>query len=193
MADTTRPSATPQTPAATSSLYLFLRQSHRSGGQHEAISHSTNTSCYFILLSLSAAVAPEWRTPRGHQPLHKHQLLRHPFIHFCGSRAGVAGTTRPSATPQTPAVVTSSFYLFLRQSRRSGGHHEAISHSTNTSCYFILLSLSAAVAPEWRTPRGHQPLHKNQLTYDGFNHAQTVTKTGNVQMLGLKICIFFAL
>jgi len=132
VADSTRSSASPQTPAVTLSFHPFLRRSRRSGGHHEAISLSTNTSCYVILLSISVAVASEWRiprghqprhkhqllchllstsavvasewwTPRGHQPLPKHQLLPHPFIHFCGSRAGVAGTMRPPVTPQTPA------------------------------------------------------------------------------------------
>jgi len=128
-------------------------------------SHQTSiTVCltcnYVTLLSISAALVSEWRTPHGHRPLYKHQLLSHHFFHVCGSRVVVADTTRPSVSPETPAV-TSSFYLFLRQSHRSGGHHEAISHSTNTSCYFILISLSAAVAPEWRATRGHQPLHKH--------------------------------
>jgi hypothetical protein len=52
----------------------------------------------------------------------------------------MAGTTWPSATPQTPAV-TSSCYLFLRQSRRSVRHHEAISHSTNTRSHMTVLNM----------------------------------------------------
>lgn len=127
MADTTRPSATPQTPAVTSSFF-----------------------------SISAAVAPEWRAPRGHQPLHKTQLVRHLF--------SISAAVEP-------------------EWRAPRGHQALHKHQL----FLHPLSLSEAVAPDWWAPGGHQPLHKHHLTYDGFNNAQTVTKTRNLEILALKI------